>query len=93
MKGYRNVTDQASENAPAFKAMRQRHVGVESAIHHLERHGLGRVCTNEREGFERTVMLATVAANLHRFGLHLRARQTSRPRTPTHELPSPLNGI
>ena len=86
-KGYRNAADQVRENAPAFKAMRQWHAGVESAIHHLECHGLGRVRTHGREGFERTVMLAMVATNLHRFGLHLRARHTSRPRTPTHQLP------
>ena len=86
-KGYRNVADQARENDPAFRAMRQWHAGVESAIHHLECHGLGRVRTHGREGFERTVMLAMVAANLHRLGLHLRARHTSRRRPPTRELP------
>lgn len=60
-KGYRNAADQVRENAPAFKAMRQWHAGVESAIHHLVCHGLGRVRTHGREGFERTVMLAMVA--------------------------------
>ncbi len=41
--------------------------GVESAIHALESHGLDRVHTHGREGFERTVGISIIAANLHRI--------------------------
>ena len=86
-KGYRNAEDQQRENALEFKAMRQWHAAVESPIQHLECHGLHPVRTHGLEGFERTVMLAMVAANLHRLGLYIRERHTSRRRRPTQPLP------
>ncbi|MYD45812.1 MAG: hypothetical protein F4W92_05615 [Gammaproteobacteria bacterium] len=85
-KGHRNAADQVREIDPAFRTMREWHAGVESAIHQLECHALGRVRTHGRESFERTVILAMAAANLHRLGLHLRTRNTARRRKPTHPL-------
>ena len=79
--------DQRREPAPAFTAMRQYHAGVTSAIHHLECHGLGLVRTHRREVFEHAVMLAMVAVNLRRLGLHRRARSAARLRKPTHPFP------
>lgn len=87
-KGRLSKAQQARENAPAFKAMRQWHSGVESAIHHLECHGLGRVRTHGRDGFERTVLLAMVATNLHRLGMLLRAEASNvHPQREPRELP------
>ncbi len=53
---------------------------VESAIHHLESHGLDRIRTHGRKGFARTVALAILAANLHRLGTLLLARDRKRER-------------
>ena len=87
-KGYLSAAERMRENAPAFKAMRRWHSGVESEIHHLECHGLSRVRTHGRDGFERTALLAMVATNIHRLGLHLRARALKqRSRSPPSRLP------
>ena len=86
-KGYHNAAERAREQAPAFHAMRQWHAGVESAIHHLECHGMGRIRTHGREGFERSVTLAMVAANLHRLGMHLRHLQSPGRAPPPRRLP------
>ncbi len=40
----------------------------EAAINHLEHHGLYRVRTMGKAGFERTMGLAVLRANLHHFG-------------------------
>ena len=55
--------------------MRRQHPAVESAINNLEHRGLERVRSNGAGGFERTVALAVVAANLHRIGLLLQRRE------------------
>ena len=64
----------AREGKASFVARRRRHPGVESAIHALESHGLDRVRTQGREGFERTVGISILAANLHRLGRLLQQR-------------------
>ncbi len=48
---------------------------MESATNNLERRGLDRVRTHGKEGFQRTVALAVVAANLHRIGLILQRQE------------------
>ncbi len=68
----------AREGAASFVARRRRHPGVESAIHALESHGLDRVRTHGRAGFERTVGISTLAANLHRLGRLLQQRAARR---------------
>ena len=70
----------AREREARFAAARQQHPAVESAIHHLESHGLDRIRTHGRKGFARTVALAILAANLHRLGTLLLARDRKRER-------------
>ncbi len=64
----------SGEGKASFVARRRRHPGVESAIHALESHGLDRVRTHGRAGFERTVGISILAANLHRLGRLLQQR-------------------
>ncbi len=52
----------------ALRKARRQHSAVEAAIHHLEHHGLDRVRTMGTAGFERTLALELVGANLHRPG-------------------------
>ena len=61
------------ERAQAAEARRQ---PVESAINNLEHRGLDRV--RLRRGFAHTVALSILAANLHRIGLLVRRRMTSK---------------
>ncbi len=70
----------ARERETRFAAARHQHPAVESAIHHLESHGLDRIRTHGRKGFARTVALAILAANLHRLGTLLLARDRKRER-------------
>ncbi len=70
----------AREREARFAATRHQHPAVESAIHHLESHGLDRIRTHGRKGFARTVALAILAANLHRLGTLLLARDRKRER-------------
>ena len=70
----------AREREARFAAARHQHPAVESAIHHLESHGLDRIRTHGRKGFARTVALAILAANLHRLGTLLLARDRKRER-------------
>ena len=81
-KGYLNAEERVRESDPEFREMRRLHAGVESAIHHLEHHGLDRVRAHGAAGFERTVELSILAANLHRLGMYLRdaARRAQRRR-------------
>ena len=77
-KGRGTEASRAREGAASFVARRRRHPGVESAIHALESHGLERVRTHGREGFERTVGISILAANLHRLGPLLQQRAARR---------------
>ena len=85
-KGRLGKAAKARELAPAFVAARQRHPSVESGIHHLQHHGLGRVRTKGAEGFARTVALSIVAANLHTLGVLLQRRERRALWTKRHAL-------
>ena len=77
-KGRGTEASRAREGKASFVARRRRHPGVESAIHALESHGLDRVRTHGRAGFERTVGISILAANLHRLGRLLQQRAERR---------------
>ena len=77
-KGQLNKSDREREQEEAFAAARQQHPAVESAINNLEHRGLDRVRTYGREGFERTVGMAVLSANLHRLGQLLRRKELKR---------------
>ena len=66
------------ESAEEFAAARKRHPAVEPAIHQLECYGLDRVRTHGAAGFARTVALSILAANIHRLGKALLARDHRR---------------
>lgn len=53
---------------PRFRAQCRWHSGIESTIHQLQSHGLGRVRHRCRQGFANTVALAVIAVNLQRVG-------------------------
>ena len=79
-KGRGTEASRARESEASFVARRRQHPGVESAIHAfaLESHGLDRVRTHGRAGFERTVGISILAANLHRLGRLLQQRAARR---------------
>ena len=77
-KGKPSAADRAREAEPAFAGARRQHPAVESAINNLEQRGLDRVRTRGAAGFERTVALSVLAANLHRIGLVLNRRERRR---------------
>ena len=78
VKGRRSARRRAIEEQPDFAEARQQHPAVESAINNLEQRGLDRVRTHGKAGFARTVALSILAANLHRVGLLIRARERER---------------
>ena len=78
VKGRRSARRRAIEEQPDFAEARQQHPAVESAINNLEQRGLDRMRTHGRPGFARTVALSILAANLHRVGLLIRARERER---------------
>ena len=77
-KGKPSAADRAREAEPAFAGARRQHPAVESATDNLEQRGLDRVRTRGAAGFERTVALSVLAANLHRIGLVLNCRKRRR---------------
>ena len=77
-KGRLAAEAQERENAPEFLAASKQHSAVESGIHHLECHGLDRVRTHGATGFARTVALSILAANIHRLGKLLLAKDHRR---------------
>ncbi len=74
-KGRLSKADRVRESGEAFREARRAHAAVESAINNLEHRGLDRVRSHGKKGFARTVALAVLAANVHRLGLMLRARE------------------
>ena len=78
VKGKGTVASREHEATTAFKAAKQQHPAVESAIHMLECHGLSRVRNRGQAGFERTVALSILGANLHRLGKLLQQRARKR---------------
>ena len=79
-KGRLREADRARETDPAFVKARQQHPAVESAINNLNHRGLDRVRTHGKEGFDRTVGQAVVAANVHRIGKILKQQDEGRHR-------------
>ena len=77
-KGRPSAAERRREAEPTFAKARRRHPAVESAINNLEQRGLDRVRTRGAAGFERTVGLSILAANLHRIGLIARRRERKR---------------
>lgn len=78
VKGRGDAAAQAREASEDFQTARRQHPAVESAIHTLECHGLARIRNRGQAGFERTVALSIVGANLHRLGVLLRQRARKR---------------
>lgn len=81
-KGPWTRADRVRETGAVFRAARQQHPAIESAIHNLEHRGLDRVRSHGVEGFERTVALSVLACNVHRIGRMIRdrAREAERRR-------------
>ena len=79
-KGYLSKADQLREQEPGLVAARRQNPAVESAINNLEHRGLERIRSHGADGFERTVALSVLAANLHRIGLLLQRRERERIR-------------
>ena len=79
-KGYLSVADREREAEEAFAAARRAHPAVESAINALEHRGLDRVRSRGADGFERTVAISVLAANLHRLGRLLQRLERKRQR-------------
>ncbi len=79
-KGKLSRVAKQRETAVRFREARQRHPAVESKINDLEHRGLGRVRTHGAKGFARTVALAVVACNLHRYGQLLREQMREKER-------------
>ena len=77
-KGKLSKAEQKREKEPKFRAARKAHAAVESAINNLEQRGLDRVLSRGAAGFERTVGLAVLAANVHRIGLLLQRAERER---------------
>jgi len=74
-KGGKSKADQERESASDFAEARRQHPAIESAINNLSHRGLDRVRTHGVEGFVRTVALGVVAANVHRLGQIVKAKQ------------------
>ncbi len=79
-KGKLSKANREREAAPAFREARRQHPAVEAAINHLEHHGLDRVRSRGADGFERTVALSVLGANIHRLGKILLAKERKQAR-------------
>ena len=79
-KGKLSKAAQAEESEAEFVAARRAHAAVEAGIRNLEKHGLGRVMSRSKEGYEQMVGLSVVAANVHRIGLLLHRAERERLR-------------
>jgi transposase, IS5 family len=67
-RGRLNKEERERESDPEFRAQRNRHAGIESAIHALHHNGLDRCPDHGKKGFSRYVALAVVARNLLTLG-------------------------
>ena len=74
-KGRLSKANQAREADPDFCAARKQHPSVESAINHLEHNGLDRILSHGADGFERSVALSILGANIHRLGKILQKKR------------------
>jgi IS5 family transposase len=74
--GVRQAAAQQSESTVEFRGARQRHPGIESAIHGLQSgNGLARCRDRTEPGFSRYLQLGVLGRNLHVLGKLLIARQ------------------
>ena len=73
-----SAAERRREAEPTFAKVRRRHPAVKPALNNLEQRGLDRVRTRSTAGFERTVGLSILAANLHRIGLIAQRRERKR---------------
>ena len=67
-KGKLNKLEQQRQQDKTFRALRQQHAAVESAINCLEHHGLNRCPDKGLHGFHRYTALGVLAYNLHKLG-------------------------
>ena len=79
-RGRLSASDRVREHDPDFIAARKQHPAIESAINNLNHRGLALVRTHGKDGFDRSVGLAVVAANVHRLGQILKRQARSRRR-------------
>lgn len=70
-KGKPNREEQATESAPAFKKLKNKHSAIESNINELEHRGLDRCPDRSRRSFNRYIGLSITAYNLHKIGRKL----------------------
>jgi hypothetical protein len=76
MPGNQQAQQQDEQATIEFRRARQRHPGIESAIHALQAgNGLVRCRDRSKAGFSRYVQLAVLGRNLHVLGKILIARQ------------------
>ena len=76
MPGSHQAQQQDEQATIEFRQARQRHPGIESAIHALQAgNGLARCRDRSESGFSRYVQLAALGRNLHVLGKILLARQ------------------
>jgi IS5 family transposase len=76
MRGSQQAQQQDEQATIEFRRARQRHPGIESAIHALQSgNGLVRCRDRSEPGFSRYVQLAVLGRNLHVLGKILIARQ------------------
>ncbi len=74
-KGRLSEADKLREGSAEFKALRNKHSGVESAINGLEQGGLD-VCPDHGiQGFKRYVSLAVLSRNIKRLGAIIRQQE------------------
>jgi hypothetical protein len=74
--GVRQAAAQEAEATIEFRRARQRHPGIESAIHGLQSgNGLARCRDRTEQGFSRYLQLGVLGRNLHVMGKILIARQ------------------
>jgi hypothetical protein len=76
MPGAKQAKEQEAEATVEFRQARQRHPGIESAIHALQDgNGLARCRDRSERGFNRYLQLAVLGRNLHVLGKILMARE------------------
>ena len=80
LRGRLTEADRARETSEEFRARRQQHPAIESAINTTNHRGLSRIHTRDMDRFEQRVSLSILAANLHRIGRILRERAVKRRR-------------
>ena len=79
-KGKLSKAAKEEESEEEFVAAKRAHAAVEAGIRNLEKHGLERVRSRSKDGFERTMGLSVVATNVHRIGLLLQRAERERLR-------------